>query len=127
MLLYQKRVISLLWGTLVLSCKTFETFYYLATFMFFKIKLTSHIEVIYVLIIYLLKIQIFFFPDMNMCMWPLSHPLYAPLYHTPFWNTSVFFMQITSRFFRFNAYNTNVINGDKIIRFHVLFFSKTNE
>ena len=54
-----KGVISLLWGTLVLSTKTFDTFYYLATFMLFKIKLTSRNEEIYVLIIYLLKIQIF--------------------------------------------------------------------
>ena len=32
---------------------------------------------------------------------PLSHPL---------WNTSVFFMRITSRFFHLNAYDSNVTN-----------------
>ena len=128
--------------SIVVKC---STFYYLATFMF-KIKLTSHIEVIYVLIIYLLKIQIFFHPwyeyvhvvfitpplrtfISSLVPWPCYASVREPgdqvtLYHTPFWNTSVFFMQITSRFFRFNAYNTNVINGDKIIRFGVFFFQK---
>ena len=36
------------------------------------------------------------------------------LYHTLFWNTSVFFMRMISKFFRLNAYDNNVIKGDKL-------------
>ena len=80
------------------------------------------------LYIYLLnicyEIQNFCIPDMNRCTSSLSHPLYLTsfitlLYHIPFWNTSVFFMRITSRFFHLNAHDSNVINGVKIRRFGV--------
>ena len=75
---------------------------------------------IYSLIIYLLyKIQNFCIPDMNTSTCLLSHHLY----HIPFWNTSVFFMRITSRFFHLNAYDTNVIKGDTIRRFGVFYLN----
>ena len=54
----------------------------------------------------------------------LSNFFLHPFYHTPMWNISVLFMLVTSRFFRLNAYDSNVIQGDQIRRFGVISFKK---
>ena len=58
--------------------------------------------------------KIWIFASLNTCLChtsgitqPLSHP-----FITPFWNTSVFFMQNTSRFFRLVADDININNKE---------------